>query len=195
VTLTQFSPLLSSLIKRILLDRRPSNRLHVVTIGVQLAHYWFTTSRAAKHSLTWHHGSLKLARTVNSHSHTHTHRTHQSQTTTGPHMVIMCIGNKADLEIQRAVTREEGEHFAQENGLLFLESSAKTASNVDESFIGVAKTIIQKIQAGEVDPKVRVNTHPPSSNSSHTHTNTQRNCCTDIPWNQTWKWSNCIRWN
>lgn len=37
-----------------------------------------------------------------------------------------------DLEDQRAVSREEAEAFAKENGLLYIETSAKSASNVDE---------------------------------------------------------------
>lgn len=47
-------------------------------------------------------------------------------------IVIMVIGNKNDLEAQRQVTTEEGEDFAKKHGLLFLETSAKTAANVDE---------------------------------------------------------------
>jgi len=35
------------------------------------------------------------------------------------------------LEHRRAVTTKEGEAFAQENGLVFLETSAKTAANVE----------------------------------------------------------------
>jgi Ras-related protein Rab-2A len=41
-------------------------------------------------------------------------------------MAIMLIGNKSDLEHRRAVSTKEGEQFAQENGLIFLETSAKT---------------------------------------------------------------------
>jgi Ras family len=33
---------------------------------------------------------------------------------------------------RRAVSTEEGEQFAKENGLVFLETSAKTAHNVEE---------------------------------------------------------------
>lgn len=47
-------------------------------------------------------------------------------------MSIMLIGNKCDLAHRRAVTKEEGEQFARENGLLFLEASARTAQNVEE---------------------------------------------------------------
>jgi Ras-related protein Rab-2A len=48
-----------------------------------------------------------------------------------PNMTIMLIGNKNDLEHRRAVTAKEGEAFALENGLVFLETSAKTAANVE----------------------------------------------------------------
>ena len=45
---------------------------------------------------------------------------------TNPNTVIMLIGNKKDLEAQRDVTYEEAAQFAKENGLIFVESSAKT---------------------------------------------------------------------
>lgn len=48
-----------------------------------------------------------------------------------PNMTIMLIGNKSDLEHRRAVSTKEGELFAQENGLVFLETSAKSAANVE----------------------------------------------------------------
>ena len=47
-------------------------------------------------------------------------------------MTIMLIGNKCDLAHRRAVSTEEGEQFAKENGLVFMEASAKTAQNVEE---------------------------------------------------------------
>lgn len=46
-------------------------------------------------------------------------------------MTIMLIGNKSDLEHRRAVTYAEGEAFAKENNLVFLETSAKSAANVE----------------------------------------------------------------
>jgi Ras-related protein Rab-2A len=47
-------------------------------------------------------------------------------------MTIILIGNKSDLEAKRAVSREEGEKFAKDNDLVFIETSAKTAFNVEE---------------------------------------------------------------
>lgn len=61
-------------------------------------------------------------------------------------MVIMLIGNKTDQENKRAVTKEEGEQFAQDHGLIFMETSAKTSTNVEEAFIQTAKEIYEKIQ-------------------------------------------------
>ena len=47
--------------------------------------------------------------------------------------------------------REEGEAFAREHGLVFMETSAKTAANVEESFINTAREIYDKIQEGVFD--------------------------------------------
>lgn len=57
------------------------------------------------------------------------------------------------MEQSRTVTRSEGEKFAKENGLVFIETSAKTAQNVDEAFTGTARTILDKIKTGSIDPK------------------------------------------
>jgi Ras-related protein Rab-2A len=57
----------------------------------------------------------------------------------------------SDLEARREVKKEEGEAFAREHGLIFMETSAKTAANVEEAFINTAKEIYQKIQDGVFD--------------------------------------------
>lgn len=66
-------------------------------------------------------------------------------------MVIMLIGNKSDLESSREVSREEGEQFAKEHGLIFTETSAKTAAGVEDSFINTAKHINDMIKKGVFD--------------------------------------------
>ncbi|KAL7069430.1 putative Rab2 GTPase protein [Cryptosporidium serpentis] len=67
-----------------------------------------------------------------------------------PYMTIMLIGNKSDLE-RREVTTEEGSQFAQQNGLIFLETSAKTAHNVEEAFVKTAEKIYKNILDGVYD--------------------------------------------
>lgn len=44
----------------------------------------------------------------------------------------MLIGNKSDLEAERAVSQEEARQWAQDNGLMFMETSAKSAENVED---------------------------------------------------------------
>ncbi|GJN02623.1 hypothetical protein PR202_ga19993 [Eleusine coracana subsp. coracana] len=66
-------------------------------------------------------------------------------------MTIMLVGNKCDLSHRRAVSYEEGEQFAKEHGLIFMEASAKTAQNVEEAFVKTAGAIYKKIQDGVFD--------------------------------------------
>ncbi|KAG5682365.1 hypothetical protein PVAND_011721 [Polypedilum vanderplanki] len=68
-----------------------------------------------------------------------------------PNIIIILVGNKKDLEETREVTFLEASNFAQENDLIFLETSAKTGESVEESFLKCAKTILAKIETGEID--------------------------------------------
>ncbi|CAL1414432.1 unnamed protein product [Linum trigynum] len=58
-----------------------------------------------------------------------------------PNLIVFLVGNKADLEGKRQVGSQEGEDYAQENGLAFLETSAKTAQNVNELFYDIANQL------------------------------------------------------
>ena len=46
-------------------------------------------------------------------------------------MIILLIGNKSDLKFEREVSTEEGQEFADKHNLIFYETSAKTAHNVE----------------------------------------------------------------
>merc|ERR1712127_416980 len=48
-----------------------------------------------------------------------------------PDMTIMLIGNKSDQDTRRQVSTEEGERFAKENGLIFLETSTIIYQNIE----------------------------------------------------------------
>ncbi|CAN6481436.1 unnamed protein product [Victoria cruziana] len=58
-----------------------------------------------------------------------------------PSMVMALAGNKADLADKRKVTQEEARAYAEENGLFFIETSAKAATNVNEIFHEIAKRL------------------------------------------------------
>ena len=60
-------------------------------------------------------------------------------------IVIALAGNKLDLaqsaSAKRAVETGEAEAYAKEAGLLFFETSAKTAENVKELFTAIARKL------------------------------------------------------
>ena len=56
---------------------------------------------------------------------------------------IVIVGNKCDLEENRKVSREEAENFCNTNKVTFLEASALNVINVKESFLSVARGLLQ----------------------------------------------------
>lgn len=57
----------------------------------------------------------------------------------------MVLGNKCDMEDKRQVQKDQGEQLAKEYNIKFMETSAKTAQNVEESFITLARDIKKKM--------------------------------------------------
>ena len=56
----------------------------------------------------------------------------------------MLVGNKIDLGGSRKVTYKEGKELADNNGMLFFETSAKTGASVDSVFYQATSDIIKK---------------------------------------------------
>jgi len=74
-------------------------------------------------------------------------------------IVIMLIGNKADLEEQRAVTTEQAVEFAQEQGLFFSEASALSGNNVESAFLKVLEEIYSVASKKTLDANGKLNGH------------------------------------
>ena len=64
---------------------------------------------------------------------------------------MVLVGNKSDLQKNREVTEEEGKEFAEKNGMIFFETSAKTGQNVEEVFKQSATLIAKKIKENYYD--------------------------------------------
>lgn len=86
---------------------------------------------------------------------------HTKKTPPVQHTIFMLVGNKVDLAAQREVSYEEAARFAEENGLIYIETSAKTGQNVEDAFLLTAKKIFEQIENGVyVHPSLqRVLTH------------------------------------
>ncbi|KPJ13257.1 Ras-related protein Rab-5B [Papilio machaon] len=65
-----------------------------------------------------------------------------------PSIVIALAGNKSDLAAKRMVEFDEAQAYADENGLLFMETSAKTAMNVNDIFLAIANKLPKSEGAG-----------------------------------------------
>lgn len=59
----------------------------------------------------------------------------------------LLVGNKCDRTADRAVTTEQAKEFADDLGVAFLETSAKTAKNVEEAFLTMAGELIKQREA------------------------------------------------
>jgi len=74
---------------------------------------------------------------------------HEVKQYSDPSTVVFLIGNKADLDgEQRAVSKEEAAHFAAQEGMEFIETSALNAQNVEFAFEKVVSEIHKRFLAG-----------------------------------------------
>ena len=54
------------------------------------------------------------------------------------------VGNKKDLEDKRQVSEEVAKSFAEKNGIKFMEVSAKNNINIEELFLDIVKSLLEK---------------------------------------------------
>ncbi|XP_020404597.1 ras-related protein Rab5A, partial [Zea mays] len=75
--------------------------------------------------------------------------------------IVALAGNKADLLDTRQVSADEAKAYAQENGLFFMETSAKTATNVNDVFYEIVKKLLQGQQVQNPQGRMVLNQRPP----------------------------------
>jgi Ras-related protein Rab-18 len=73
----------------------------------------------------------------------------------GKNVAKLLVGNKADLEDQRKVDFSDGEAWARSQGMMFMETSAKTSKHIKEAFDEVLERILESpaMSAGTGPPK------------------------------------------
>ena len=87
------------------------------------------------------------------------------------------IGNKCDLTEDREITTEEGQTFANRNGMEFMETSAKMNTNVSEAFTTLGKLMIEfnsKTNTTQGQKSGEVKTLKPNSGKDLI---TKKKCC------------------
>ncbi|KAI0080546.1 ras-domain-containing protein [Panus rudis PR-1116 ss-1] len=109
-----------------------------------------------------------------------------------PHLTCILVGNKVDLcadvpesgapgvgQRAREVSTEEAELWAKEEGLLFVEASAKSGMNVEAAFETATRDILEKIRRGVFDddrsPGVKLS--KPRNDSLTLESNSRRSGC------------------
>jgi GTPase SAR1 family protein len=83
---------------------------------------------------------------------------------------ITLVGNKCDRVDLREVTEEEAKRFVTQHDLAgYMETSAKTDVNVEDSFEATARHVLNRIRSGDLD-------HPAVSHSWQVDNATTRDC-------------------
>lgn len=70
---------------------------------------------------------------------------------TDTNIVVMLVGNKADLRHLRAVPTEDGQSFAERESLYFMETSALESTNVEHAFQQVLTQIYRVVSRKALD--------------------------------------------
>jgi Ras-related protein Rab-1A len=87
----------------------------------------------------------------------------------------LLVGNKSDLKDKKVVEFQEAKDFADSIGIPFLETSAKSATNVEEAFIQMTKQIKERVSRTPEPSKSGGGL--PLSNTANVKGAKKKNCC------------------
>ena len=68
------------------------------------------------------------------------------QQSANENMIISLVGNKTDIEYLRKVEKDKAIEYANQNDLVFLETSAKSGDNITEAFNRIADRLPREIE-------------------------------------------------
>jgi small GTP-binding protein len=94
-----------------------------------------------------------------------------------PKITVMLVGNKCDMAELRVISIEEGMSFAKNQNLLFIETSAKEATNVRESFQKLLTAIVNKYNRTGFDDGAKNRRWNMQGNSIMNRSDDSNHCC------------------
>lgn len=96
--------------------------------------------------------------------------------------VIVLVGNKTDINEQRAVSFDEGQLFAKQNDMLFLETSSKSGDNIDSIFIEATRNVVKNSNNSNLNSGIKIvqrqkHVEGLKTNNNSNSTNDDSDCC------------------
>lgn len=96
-------------------------------------------------------------------------------------IVVMLVGNKCDLQELRAVSTDEGVDFSKSENLLFIETSARDSTNVQESFTTLITEVVRRLSKNDLKEggKTGIPNQPEKgvSITQQDNNNEKKGCC------------------
>jgi len=89
----------------------------------------------------------------------------------------LLVGNKADLVEKKVVDYNEAKEFADSLGISFLETSAKSAQNVEEAFLTMTRQIKERVSRSHDGPTKPTGSVNISTNSKKIKEGKGKKCC------------------
>jgi len=89
----------------------------------------------------------------------------------------LLVGNKADLVEKKVVDYNEAKEFADSLGISFLETSAKSAQNVEEAFLTMTRQIKERVSRSHDGPSKPTGSVNISTNSKKIKEGKGKKCC------------------
>ena len=100
------------------------------------------------------------------------------KTNSSPDIKIFLIGNKADLEESRVISKQQAEEYKEEYDLnYFKETSAKTGMNAQEIFIEAARVLYKDYDLYRKEKKDKTEQTTKLTNKKFENKKTEKGCC------------------
>ncbi|KAH0793515.1 Ras family protein [Histomonas meleagridis] len=99
---------------------------------------------------------------------------HDLQQLSHPNAYVLLVGNKSDLK-QRSIGEYEAKNFAMQHFMEYIETSAFSGENINETFIRLAAGISKRIANGQIEPPLLAKPSP--FRESEFYVQEKEKCC------------------